>query len=91
MPTSTVEIDLTITEAVVIGGRVARIGDRVKHFGERFTGDATATVIGFNQLGQVGPSRIKVIVKPDSPNSVYASFPGWDWDRTELISHRSTT
>lgn len=85
MSSNTLVVDLTITEAEVMYGETARVGDRVKHFGERFTGLATATVVGFNRCGDIRPSQIKVIVKPDNPDSPYASLPGWDWDRTELV------
>jgi hypothetical protein len=80
-----------ITEATVCRGDVARIGSRVKHYGQRWTGCATATVVGFRDVGHASPDRvegylrpswIKVLVKPDRPNGPYGNT--WDWDRTEV-------
>ncbi len=87
MPTSP---SSKITEAEVMLGDVARVGSRVKHFGQRYTEWATATVVGFQSIGDPGVENpmgfrdgwIKVLVEPDSDRDVYGLE--WDWDRTEL-------
>jgi hypothetical protein len=77
-----------ITEATVMRGQVVRIGSRVKHWGQRWTGCATATVVGFERAGDTpnplgfAPDWVKVLVEPDSEPSMYGS--AWDWDRTEV-------
>lgn len=81
-----------IREATVLRGDVARIGSRVKHYGQRWTGCATATVVGFRDVGHASPdheegylrpSWIRVAVKPDAEvGTVYGTE--WDWDRTEV-------
>ena len=68
-----------LSEATVMYGETARIGSRVKHFGQRFTGCATATVTGFREQD----GWVKVLVDHDNPESAH-NFPAWDWDRTEL-------
>ncbi len=79
--------DPTITEATVRQKKVVRIGDRVKHFGQRYTSNGTATVIGFYDNGSPGHPWIKVLVKTKRPTGIYEDIgqtQGWDWDRTEL-------
>ena len=88
----TAAADPTITEAEIMYGDVARIGSRVKHYGQRYTSGPTATVVGFVRIGDPGVPNpmgfrngwIKVLVEHDNPESVYAFDDGWDWDRTEL-------
>jgi hypothetical protein len=82
-----------ITETTVMRGETARIGSRVKHYGQRWTGRATATVVGFRRVGD-GPNPmgvredwIMVVVEPDSEPNSYGR--AWDWDRTELIEEGS--
>lgn len=71
-------------------GDTAQIGSRVKHYGQRYTGCATATVTGFVRAGDTPNPMgyrddwIKVLVDHDSDESAYAFKDGWDWDRTEL-------
>lgn len=74
-----------------MNGQRARVGSRVKHFGERYTGGATATVVGFC-TDRSGAYRqqpwIKVLINPDAPESAFGRQGlehGWDWDRTELV------
>jgi hypothetical protein len=76
--------DRTITEAMVMYRKVVTRGSRVKHFGEGFTGEATATVVGFYNEGTPQWPAIKVIIKPDRPDNLYAGFPAWDQDRVVL-------
>lgn len=78
--------DPAITSAEVMYRETARIGSRVKHYGQRYTGCATATVIGFYHPGGSwrGKPWVKVLVAHDSPKTVYNFSDGWDWDRTEL-------
>lgn len=91
-----------ITEAKVLHGVTVCVGSRVKHFGQRYTGSATATVEGFIDVGHASLDRrsdylrsswIIVLVRPDNPNESYGSYPKredglreWDWDRTEAAS-----
>lgn len=63
----------------------ARIGSRVKHYGQQYTSYSTATVIGFKNVGTDERPWIKVLVEHDSDESAYAFKDGWDWDRTEVI------
>ncbi len=80
--------DPSITEATVMYGETARIGSRVKHYGQRYTGSATATVVGFRRAGPDEGYRgdwIKVLVEHDSEKTVHDFEGGWDWDRTELV------
>lgn len=65
-----------IDRATVMYGGAAYVGSRVKHYGQRWTGCATATVLGFAEEG------LRVHVRLDDA----AAWPGtvWDWDRTEL-------
>jgi hypothetical protein len=76
-----------ITEAEVSHGKIAKIGDRVKHFGQRYTGCATATIVGFERMeGHYwrGKQWVKVVVEIDPKDSgMYGTR--WDWDRTELV------
>jgi len=73
--------DEAITEATVMYGETAKIGSRVKHYAERYTPYATATVTGFSHDSK-SHSWVKVHIKHDNPGTVYSS--PWDWDRTEL-------
>lgn len=73
--------DLSITEAIVMYQRVARRGDRVKHFGQRWA-PSTATVTGFRNDGTSVKPWIMILVQPDNPDSVYGNT--FDWDRTEV-------
>jgi hypothetical protein len=91
---------MSITEAKVLQSDTARIGSRVKHYGQRYIGCATATVEGFIDVGHespdarpdyLRPSWIIVLVRPDNPDEFYGSYPKredglreWDWDRTEV-------
>jgi hypothetical protein len=63
---------------------VACIGSRVRHYGQRYTPWATATVIGFRSDREIGRPWIKVLVKHDRPGGGYDFPDGWDWDRTQL-------
>lgn len=79
--------DPNITEAEIMYGDVARIGSRVKHYGQRYTTGPTATIIGFyHEPGSSyrGKPWVKVLVEHDNPESAYAFDDGWDWDRTEM-------
>jgi hypothetical protein len=69
-----------IMEAKVMFRQVAQLGSRVKHYAQRWTGCATATVIGFKDVGE-GRPWIRVLVEPDKPDQ-YGNE--WDWDRTEI-------
>lgn len=73
-----------ITEALVMFQGVARIGSRVKHWGQRYTESATATVVGFTARPQHSDRHwIRVQVKPDKGDGgLYGTE--WDWDRTEI-------
>lgn len=75
--------ETTIETATVMYRKEAVIGSRVKHYGERFTGCATATIVGFEEqdYSYRGVPWIKVLVKQDRP-SLYGDR--WDWDRTEI-------
>jgi protein-disulfide isomerase-like protein with CxxC motif len=84
---------VSMTEATVMNGETAEIGSRVKHYGQRYTGCATATVVGFSEetfddltgaqkAVYDGHPGVKVYVEPVSEGDVYGSV--WDWDRTEL-------
>lgn len=70
---------------VVCHAHTARVGDRVRHYGQRYNyREGTATITGF----EVGPQGypcdwVKVLVQEDAP-SVYGS--SWDWDRTVVVS-----
>lgn len=85
MVQSDTPVDPSITEATVMYKKVAKIGDRVKHFAQRYGNPGTATVGGF-YVDPEAPKLgwIKVRVKPDNPSSCYGNT--WDWDRTELVS-----
>jgi hypothetical protein len=79
--------DPAITSAEVMYRETAEIGSRVKHYGQRYTGAATATVVGFRiEPGHSyrGKPWIKVLVEHDDPLTFYNFDDGWDWDRTEL-------
>lgn len=43
--------DPNLPEAADMRGRTLRVGSRVKHFGVRYTNDATPTVTGFRDVG----------------------------------------
>lgn len=65
---------------VVIGGRIAVIGDRVKHYGQRYGyGTGTATIVGFSSSIE---GHDKVLVENDG-HTGYGTE--WDADRTELV------
>ena len=102
MPTSAEKLQVTdqqaqinespdIREAEVMHSMTARIGSRVRHAGQQYTGRATATVTGFttddtmHDTEHPGHPWIKVLVEHDKPCSGYDSLLGWDWDRTLLI------
>jgi hypothetical protein len=75
----------TIQHAPVMSGDVAVVGSRVKHYAQRFTGCATATVVGFSIADK--PTRsawVSVHVEHDSAVSAEQYPSPWDWDRTEL-------
>jgi hypothetical protein len=66
-------------------GEHASIGSRVKHYGQRYTGSATATIIGFyHEPGAFfrGKPWVKVLLEHDEPNAYDQR--DWDWDRTEI-------
>lgn len=71
------------TRAAVLNG-TAQIGSRVKHYGQRFTGEATATVTGFSRDQTTG--HLMVLVSHDNPSNGYDMPGGWSLDRTELVS-----
>jgi hypothetical protein len=79
-PSETPIDDPAITEVEVMYGQVVHRGSRVKHFGQRYTCWATATVVGF----YYHEGRIKVLLKHDDPDEPYNFTGGWDADRTEL-------
>lgn len=97
---SSTQSERQITEAKVLRSATARVGSRVKHYGQRYTGCATATVEGFLDVGHASPdarpdylrpSWIIVLVRTDNPDEFYGSHPKrddglreWDWDRTEV-------
>lgn len=66
--------------ATVMGGRTVRVGDTVKHFGQRFTGCATARVVGFETIGTWVRVRVEYI--DGYREAGYGTT--WDWDRTEV-------
>lgn len=87
--------DPAITSAEVLGRKTVKVGSRVKHFGQRYTGCATATVLGFRDVGHESPdhdgdarlpSWIKVLVEHDASPSGYDRPDGWDADRTEVAA-----
>ncbi len=82
MSSSDTPIDLNITQATVMGRKVATIGSRVKHYCQRYGGTATATVVGFYYDPEASEKWIKVRVKPDWANDQYGNT--WDWDRTVI-------
>lgn len=70
---------------LVMYGDKIQVGDRVKHYGQRFTGSATATVTGFEIIDDPrlwNYPWVKVHVKRDNPDSQAYPSP-WDWDRVE--------
>lgn len=79
MAHSDTPIDPAITQAVIMYNQVAVVGSRVKHWAQRYTEFATATVEGFYEEAS---GKGKVRVKPDKPNDTFGNT--WDWDRTEL-------
>lgn len=67
--------------AAIMHGYTVLIGDRVKHFGQRYGyGNGTATVVGF-KYDENG--NLKVLIEPDGGHSAYGNE--WDADRTEAI------
>ena len=76
--------DDALSEAVVVDGKVILIGDRVRHYGQRYNfAEGTATVVACGHC----PERsdwIMVEVKPDQPLDSYGVC--WDWDRTVFVS-----
>lgn len=78
-------------------GKTVRVGSRVKHYSQRYTPYATATVRGFCDVGHRSPDWdgdtrlpfwIKVLVEHDDERNA-AQYPnGWDWDRTQVASDR---
>jgi hypothetical protein len=73
----------TVDSATVLGDRTVQVGSRVKHYGQRWTGCATATVIAINvDVPGFRPDWARIAVRQDDnanwPTSV------WDWDRTEV-------
>jgi hypothetical protein len=85
MTTDTTQADPAITSAEIMYREQATIGSRVKHYGQRYTGCATATIIGFRLATprEMSPRTwVKVLVEHDEPNA-YDQW-DWDWDRTEL-------
>ncbi len=77
--------DPAITSARVMYRRVAEIGTRVRHYAQRYTPWATATVVGFYK--QPGHDWIRVLVEPDRPGNRDGLQAGdWDWDRTIVES-----
>jgi len=73
-------IDPRITSAMAMGDKMIEPGGRVKHYGERHTGSATATVVGFYH--DPNTPHLQVRVKLDSQNCSYGNT--WDLDRTEV-------
>jgi hypothetical protein len=70
-----------ITEAIVMHSETAHIGDRVKHFGQRYgNGEGTAEVTGFREED----GNIIVLVKPDNPNNGFP-LPGWMGRRQDRV------
>jgi hypothetical protein len=75
-----------VDRATVLGGTI-RVGSRVKHYGQRWTGYATATVTEIHvEVPGFRPDWARVTVRQDDdvnwPTSV------WDWDRTEVAPDR---
>lgn len=98
-PVAELEIDLDKHEGVGLGqageGRwpVVRLGDRVRHFGQRYNySEGTATVIGFaDTIGGQSYAGVRgqVFVVPDREDDSYASNFRFDGDRAVLVSFES--
>jgi hypothetical protein len=58
------------------------VGDRVKHFGQRYTGGPTATLVGFELDSDYEVWKAVVTPDPRDPGS-YGTR--WDLDRTIRI------
>jgi hypothetical protein len=79
--------DPAITEVTVMGGQLVTRGARVKHYAQRFTGCATATVTGFYNAGTEKHPWIMVLITGDDPNEYFSEcgqIRGWDYDRTQV-------
>lgn len=81
--------DPSIETVTVLGRNVVRRGDRVKHYSQRWTGCATATVIGFyNERGATNP-WMRVLALGDNPSEYFSQLGhdrGWDYDRTQAAT-----
>jgi hypothetical protein len=73
----------TIRRARVMSGETAEVGSRVKHYAQRWTGCATATVVGFS-IADKPAAWVRVHVEHDSAVSAEQYPSPWDWDRTEI-------
>ncbi len=86
--TTVVKPDPSITSAEVMFGKRVEVGARVKHWGQRYTPFATATVIGFYHAEGFSPQPwVKVLVEHDHTDTAYNFPAGWDWDRTEVAEN----
>jgi hypothetical protein len=80
--------------AEVTGRQTVKVGDRVRHSGQRFTGAATATITGFSvdpsmhDTDHPGRSWVKIHVVQDQQRGMWPKDE-WDWDRTVLVTSRS--
>jgi hypothetical protein len=86
LPTSPRD-DSSIQEVAVLHRDTVRRGDRVKHWAQRYTGCATATVIGFYNEGTAANPWMMVLVSGDNPENYFSEAGlerGWDYDRTQL-------
>ncbi len=78
-----------IRRAEVMMEKTVVVGDRVRHYGQRFTSRATATVTGFSIAEDMrdtehpGRPWVKIHVDQDAPGSWHKDE--WDWDRTVLV------
>lgn len=79
-----------IVRARVCYNEVVRVGDRVRHYGQRYNySEGTATITGFRELGPedgyrtgTGEPWVKILVDEDR-DSLYGGE--WDYDRTVKV------